>query len=395
MIKKINTVDDDLDLIGIIKILYKEKLKIILITLISFILSFFYLNYLNNIKPNTEYKLVTNFNKAKSESLFHYEQLQEKLIKGNYYTSEDSIEFNTSYLENIKNNSLQKSIASEFNNNKDFLMDLIKNNHDNKTMDNIDVQSLAANFNIIEPSDRDKNFYLQFKWHDINQGQYLFGKALNHAKENVKKKIIINTDLVIEEIKNLQYYHLKELDLKLKSLKSIQQKITNGRIKFLEEQANIAKELGFIKPVEFSEIIKIGETKETNIKKNVSLVQIPKYDNRYYLIGYEALVKEIEVIKNRGTEQIYFSSDEYIKVELEINQIKNNQFINFLNDHLNFLKNDNLNNWSSYSWKTSDLTIFGVKNHDKIIPFGIIFGLFIGIFFVLIVNAFRNHKKVI
>ena len=307
MIKKINTVDDDLDLIGIIKILYKEKLKIIIITLISFILSFFYLNYLNNIKPNTKYKLVTNFNKAKSESLFHYEQLQEKLIKGNYYTSEDSIEFNTSYLENIKNNSLQKSIASEFNNNKDFLMDLIKNNHDNKTMDNIDVQSLAANFNIIEPSDRDKNFYLQFKWHDINQGQYLFGKALNHAKENVKKKIIINTDLVIEEIKNLQYYHLKELDLKLKSLKSIQQKITKGRINFLEEQANIAKELGFIKPVEFSEIIKIGETKETNIKKNVSLVQIPQYDNRYYLIGYEALVKEIEVIKNRGTEQIYFS----------------------------------------------------------------------------------------
>lgn len=324
MNKKLTNSDGDIDLIALLTILFEEKWKIAVIILISILISLpFYFKEKNRVISKS-YDVKTNLSQGKTRSVFNYDQLSLKLEMSN------KLDLNFDQSARYKNmpillqvESLLEAIAQEFNNDRRYLVDLI--NEKISGGQNIDktAYNLAKNFLIQSPTSDDKNFYLKFKWHDLQEGIEIFNQTLLNTKINLKEKIFETTNLINEANKKRLLFRLKELELKLDSIKSLQE----------------------------------GEVNLFNNYKELTSIN-------------------------------------YVKVKLEIDEIKNNQSFRELDDNLKYIENDDPRNWSNYSWKIADVDSpsENKKKHNRIIIFSIILGLLIGLIYVLMENVIRNYK---
>jgi LPS O-antigen subunit length determinant protein (WzzB/FepE family) len=135
----------------------------------------------------------------------------------------------------------------------------------------------------------------------------------------------------------------------------------NDRIKldYLSEQSSIAKELDIS-----DNQVDGANLYQSNLSLNINSNNIT--DTAYYLRGYKAIDKEIELIQNRDYQSLKL-------IEQEINEFKNSD-TNFVD-------------YNVYLIETKSL-----KNTKLILMISIILGLIIGVFYVLISNAFKSQN---
>ena len=391
--------NDDVDIIKLLKIIFNEKWKIIIILFISLISTYFYTQYKKQNHENL-YEVRTlydvgsfNFNFAQPLSQNFNSQFKDSTLKKTKPASQE-------LYDNVSNIDIINEIVRTFNHDKIFLAELIqkklsekKNMHNNVEKMSYD---LAKNFNLIVPNNQNNNYYLSFIWYDVDEGKKLFDEALLGVKEKIKDKYtkkVINYVKVYE--KNISYY-IKELEAKLEIIKASQTELTKGRIRFLQEQSKIAYDLGIIKPQGVSDMMKLNSNQIPYVKKNsndISLLQLPIFDNRYFLIGYEAIINEIEILKNRSNDDLLFLSDSYAQTKLEIEILKKDEYSNYLRDVLNDFQKEDMKKWSNYNWKVHELKIINALDIKKTLIFGAVLGLLTGIFYVLTINFFSHLKK--
>ena len=160
-----------------------------------------------------------------------------------------------------------------------------------------------------------KNYSINFKWHNIDEAKDILQDTINLTLINLQKSIFEELDLIIEK-----KHYSKDLD-------------------YLKTQRWIAKEL------------------------NISDIPYGYTGEPFYLRGYVAIDKEIQVFKN--------NLDKKFKL---------------LKTEINSLKKENI------KWINYDLTKEkSLKNTKLILIISVLLGLIAGIFFVLISNAFQNH----
>ena len=150
---------------------------------------------------------------------------------------------------------------------------------------------------------------------------------------------------------------------------------------YLEEQAAIAKKLGIAKNT--IEVQTFG-----NQNALLSNVQT---DSPFYLRGYEAIDKEIELIELRKDKNAFI--DGLFKLEKKKRAIEQNQTI----DRIKLaLQSDLLGNNNKFSAASinSITTKYKYNNNDnsKMLVMAIVIGLIAGIFYVLISNAFQSQR---
>jgi len=306
MKKKSSLIDDDeISLIELFKIIWNGKIKILLITIFSFLLGYgyYYLlpkNYLFSLEITKENKSFDKINYA-TKRLLHINQ----------------IAFKKYDILNLFNRELQDK--------EEFLISLkktkkFKENNSNLPS-NIQKQELLKYVDLLKVVKKSNVIKLNLEWDNINEGKHILKETLNLTLNNIQKSIY------------------EKLEEKLKFEKKLAKSKDFVQLEYLEEQRWIAKELDIINPT-------------------YGFTGAP-----YYLVGYVAIDKQIEVIKKR----------KYQKFEL----IK--QEINFLKKNSMELDDDILN-----STKVKNLS-------KKIITFviSIFLGLLIGIIFVLISNAIQ------
>ncbi|MDC0978647.1 hypothetical protein OAQ93_01090 [Candidatus Pelagibacter sp.] len=175
---------------------------------------------------------------------------------------------------------------------------------------------------------------IKFRWNNIDEG----------------KKIL--EEMMILMMVNLEKSIFNEVFEILKIEKEMDNENNLSKIEFLLEQSAIAKAIELDKPSSA-----ISTMKDT-----------------YYLHGYIAIDKEIDLIRSRSNKKI-----DYI-----LKKMKN-------------LENNNEINWISYDiFDVSFIKISRLPNNIKqvmIIPITIL-GLIIGIFYILIVNKLSKSMKV-
>ena len=283
--------EDEIDLIGLFKIVWDGKVKILLITIISFLAGFAYnsqipINYLNSltIKPSktTEFLKFNNF---------------QNLLKSNQ-----------------SNHSFLDKFINELADNEEFLA-IVKNT---KTIQEIELLKYDKLLAIVKPKKKGESFKINLKWHNIDEAKNILQDTINLTLINLEKSIYKELDLTIE--KN-NYYP--------------------NRLDYLKTQRQIAKEL------------------------NISDIPYGYTGEPFYLRGYVAIDKEIQVLKN--------SLDKELK---------------FLKTEINSLKKE------SIKWIKYDIDLIeekSLKNTKLILMISISLGLIGGVFFVLISNAFKSH----
>jgi LPS O-antigen subunit length determinant protein (WzzB/FepE family) len=315
--------DDEIDLIALFKIIWKGKIKILLITIISFLIGFGYstqipINYVSSLpikkSHNSEYnKFVSLANSIKSNRGYQINQtnqLNEEILNRFIGELKDYEEFLFILKNNIK----------------------VRENFENLPIEDQEKKlfSYANLLNIIEPKINEigiNNIHLKlnFTWKDPDEAKDILRDTLNLTLNNLEKSIY------------------EELEQSLKLKKEVTFNKDRERINYLQEQSSIAREL--------------------NIKDNEMFKSGP-----YYVRGYQAIDKEIDLIKNRDYKNFKF-------FEQEINSFKKEkiQWINY----------------NIYLIETKSL-----KNTTPILIKSVLLGFILSILYVFFSNIFKSHTVV-
>ena len=337
---KSSTQDDEIDLIALFRIIWDSKIKILFVTLISFLAGFGYNsqmpeNYLNSltIKPykNTEFLKLDNIQKL----------LNSNLSKNISNISNQSNQSNQSY------QSYQLYLdrfINELADYKEFLL-IIKNTKKaqehfsklNNEDQEIELFQYVKLLGINVSKKNENNYTINFIWHDPKEAMKILNDTLNLTLNNLK--IAVNN-----ELENILEFE-KQLKLNTDQI----------RLDYLKEQSSIAKELNIVD----------NQIDNVNLSQSSVSLSINTADIAYYLRGYKAIDKEIELIQNRSYTHLKF-------IEQEINKIKNMEF-NYIDYNIYFMETKSL------------------KDTKFISMISILLGLIVGVFFVLISNAFQSR----
>ena len=310
-----------------LKLFGTVKSKILLITIISFLVGLGYnsqipRNYLNSL----------TINPSDNTEFVKFDNIQ-KLIRSNQID----------LLIQINQSNLTKFV-NELEDYEEFLLSIknTKKIQENILKLNIEDQEkemfrYAKLLEIVKPKKEEEKYTINFTWHDPNEAKKILQDALNLTSKNLKRSIDLELSQRLEyEKKLLLHDELLRLD-------------------YLNEQSAIAKELNIID----------NQIDNVNLSQSSVSLNINTADIAYYLRGYKAIDKEIELIQNRKHQNLKF-------IEQEINDLKNTE-IEFVKYNIYFMKSNLL------------------KNTKLILTISILLGLIVGIFYVLISNAIQSQ----
>jgi LPS O-antigen subunit length determinant protein (WzzB/FepE family) len=345
--------NDEIDLIALFKIIWDGKMKILLITIISFFVGFAHnskipVNYLNSltIKPskNNEFIELNNIQKLLNSSQLNQFNQSNQLNQFNQPN-----QFNQSNQSNQSKQLNQLNLGRFINELLDYeeFLTIIKNTKKvQEHFSNLNIKDqekklfkYAKSLEIVPPKINDENYIIMFEWNDPEEAKKILQDTFDLVSKNLKER----KDSELEQILEFE-----------KKLLINQDKI---RLEYLKEQSAIARELN----------ITDNQIESANLSQSTVSLNVNISDIAYYLRGYKAINKEIELIENR----------EY--------------------QNLKFLRQE-INSFKALSVKFADYNVYLMsskllKDTELSLVMLIIFGLIVGIFYVLISNAFQARKN--
>lgn len=433
MAKNNHKLESQINITDLIIIIWEGKWKIISAIFISILLV-----YINTSGQNKNFIAKTNIKPISTLEESRYISFN-KLIEFNL-SDKENYEISKDLLLNLFLETLEKKTLFENAIRKYNLLDV--NLYANEKEYDEAIANLASSIKINKPKNDDnlelKYNTINFSYHDIDKWKSVLLDVNKYANEKVeqiikkqyeaiflfiaeKKKYILedlskqieneidyfNHDLA--KFEQEQIFKIEDIENKIMNSLSDYSRYTLDRLSFLKEQAAIARELNIAK----NTIEAITYNTEYEILANV------KTDSPFYLRGYEAIEKEIEIIEKR--ENIYpfvdnlfdlektkreLEQDKTIqrrekrlaflsaKIDLErkkkniiqdksLKRAKKNYELIFVTDNVNFL---------SGSIEISGTKITSINNNKILLPSAMLIGLIIGLFYVYVSYLFQSQK---
>ena len=374
MIKATSAYEDEIDLIYLIKAIWRRKLMIISIIIISTLIGFSFV-YKNNQKPpifeissylhpneNSEFVKFININNILLSKKFSEHIITNEIIFQKFINQLLNYETLISALEN--NIYVQKKISK-------FPLD------EQKKM----VSHYAKSFTLQKNKNETIDYTFKFQWHDETEGILILNDFFDLMKSTLEDSVIYSLEDILKVIEITQI----EEDLK--------------RIDYLLEQKEIAQEYQAVKMKEDLERIDYLIEKKEVVKMKEDLERIDyllekkeiTQDFRYKLSIMEEVLNL--TIQNSLTKQVTLPAEPlYLRgfstIEKEINNIKKRKHRDeiFLSKEINSLKNNNDTVWVQYNLLTPKIESLVAFNNKKILIISIILGLIIGIICALFLN---------
>ena len=327
MEKNSTSQDYEIDLIGILKFLWESKIKIFLIVVIFFLIGFGY----NYRIPNT-YTSTLIINPSSEGNFTKLRYFLESTGQLNQIIQpEKKFDFNEIILQKFLKDLMDyEELVVVLKNNMNIKKNISKLDENDQKQELFNYsKSLKVNL----PDAKDKNYSITFKWNDISEAREILRETLNLTLINFEKSMYLE----IETLLNAMKVRKKNDDVE--------------RIIYLTEQSLIAKELN----------LPDNQIDNFNLSQSNVSFSINANDVGYYLRGYRAIDKEIDLIRERKYEK-------FDKLENEINLLKK---INI-------------------EWVDYNIYLINTKSQKKtqlILIISVLFGLIVGIFYALISNV--------
>ena len=352
----------------------------------------------NNLKVRSEpYSIISSENSninmnsnnydndKKQPKINNFPKLKIKGVSSDYFFDKKKITKNKLlklYFEILNERTVFENAIRKYN-----LIDV--NQFSNKEAYNQEILKLVSRIKISQPKTNietnNENLQkneIKFTYNDSEKWK----KALSYVDEQVnqivKKNLQNQFNLLLQFEKKNKEYRIEDMDLKINNLVIDYERKTSDKLEFLQEQSQIARKLGILKNT-----IEV----QTFDNQNILLSNV-KADSPFYLRGYEAIDKEIELIKSRTNQRAFIPElFEYEKIKRMIEQNKDLERAELL-----FLETPIGGNNKFYAASLNvKSTVFNNIDIDKIsvpMPLAAVFGLIIGVFYVLIVSAIESQK---
>ena len=262
------------------------------------------------------------------------------------------------------------------------------------------LTQLAATISILPPVNKygmkrgESRWHWRLRFEFNNQGKWLAALAeiKDTANKNVRNAIKLRFDNLLASARQKREFEIEDLDAQIPILIALHDSETRRKLAHLEEQAAIARELGISKqtgspqPYGYQSF----NSQERN-KRGVNTSEV-ETDTLLYLRGYDALEKEIELIKSRKDKRMFIhglAPLEQKKLVLSKDQIPERAERLFAATPVM-----NLSGFQAASFDVNS-TKFQKKSNRRalILALTVLVGVVIGVVYVLIGNAMRRRRE--
>ena len=401
--------DEEINLFSVLETIWVGKWKIISFIFIFLTVIISYLLY----TPNS-YKLSTSVTGNNDGLYFKYKYLNDILEE---YTSvvvkdikDDFVYENKASALSVNASRVFEMFINEYSDYEEMIAvladnDFVKNNIKdlNDKEKRKKLVHFAKNFIIIKPKKKDGFWTLSFRWHNINEGILLFNSALNITLKNVQKSLSKSISDLAKSIELENKRKIAALEIELQSIRKLNKLVNAKRTMYLSEQSNIAKELG-IEKNKISATANLTMTPQNPQNQNSTELERPTnsfnrslrpfYERQnypFYLRGFKAIDKEIELIKDRSPQDNDLMSESFLNIKEELIFLEFDNRSSELKQALKTLNNDDVSNWVTFNFELAE-----IQNQNKpnlFILISIILGFISGIFYVFISNGFNERKN--
>jgi len=374
MYEKQRSHDDDIDLIQVFKSIWNGKWNIIIITLLITIGGIAY-----NSQTKEKYIVSTAIQNGKGSVFIEFKSINEVLKENDLLLTENNL---NGYL--VNSFSIFEMFVNEFNDHEEMIETLSNNTAIKNLIKDLNTtdkrkrligyaKSFQMSPPIINETNSKMNSTFSFTWENVDEGSRLSEEALELTLLNVKSALVNDIDLLASSIDMKKQRELEKLQTELNIIITQHNLNNERRINFLKEQASIAEEL------------------------EISQNQLPltlRIDNSidfpFYLRGYLALNKEIQIIKNRTIQQNLLSIEGYHEINKKILLLQNDKSSSQLRNFIKAIVNDNPNDWINMNIAFADSK--SETNPRLIIIFSVLFGITIGLIYTFFSNTIRSYN---
>ena len=393
MINNTHKNNDEINIIDLVRVVWEGKWKIISIIIIL-IIFVFYKNQSNTIKyfnasttlrgiPTLEENKYTVFNRQLEEKI--EEKIEQEIEEDNtIYTS--VIDISKLRLLNLFTEILNERKVFEDAIVKYDLLD--KSQYSNEQDYQEDIIKLASTIKVILPISETNTVgggkevayrTIEFKHHDIQKWKAALEFINNEANKTLKKNLQDEFKRKIQIKKNEQKYKIEDLTRRIENIIIDFDRDTSDRILYLEEQSSIAKKLEIA-----NNTIEVQTFGNTN-----TLLSNIKVNSPFYLRGYEAIDKEIDLIKTRKNKLAFIQGLK--DLERERRDFQQDKTLERLEKSFLSTPLADSNSFYGASINVPSTKIIYINRDQSLILTSLI-GLFIGIFYVFIYNAISSKK---
>tara|TARA_Y100000816_G_C26108192_1_gene589866 strand:- start:3642 stop:4808 length:1167 start_codon:yes stop_codon:yes gene_type:complete len=386
MVETSKKYENEIDLFEIIKLLWREKLKIILIIFLAFLVGI----YLNS-RESESFKISVPLQSAKSSNFIN-------LISLNDILSEND----RSLLINSEN--FFKLFERELND-LDSVVDILRTNEFvQRRISDLDEKSVnqaltryARSFKLSKTPKAEMVLGDQiqrkfsFVWPNTDEGVKITEEVIIQSLENVKLAVINNVTQLAQSIDFKIERRLNELDVELSLIKKNELDKIKKRIVYLTEQAEIAKTLGIE-----TNSLNASALSQSESNSGMGNGSSEKFNNNFdtapfYLRGYTAIYKEIELLKSRSEEDLLLMSEGFLNLKAKIQYNKNSLVSSHLLLALKTFENSNPSEFIVYSFAVANFE--SMKKPLITILYSLIIGGIVGIIYVIVSSSFFNSRK--
>ena len=344
MNKNSYTHSDEIDLRQLFKTIWKKKIQIILIVLVTIVINFGYNQYKDSNRIDL-FEILINIKPSKlnlSEKFFH--------INETLYSRSFSKKENKTIITRL--NILEKFIDDIMYHEE--LITILKNNYTIKEkISQLSEKDKAIKLYqytkllTIEKTDNKKDSYnLKFQWHDDDEGIQIVEEILKLTNLNLQKKIFNQNKKILTKERKI---HIENYEQNLK---------------YLTQQNKIAKVLGIEGG---KEMLLINDDKPSS-ESTISI----EFDNKdgYYLRGYKVIEMEMTFLQKND----------------------NAKLVSMTNEMNNFKISDK-ENWVYYNLASAEIKLLNADNGMKY-SLSVILGIIIGLFYTFIVYWSQSQKVI-
>lgn len=365
--------DDEIDLVELFQTLWEGKWKIAAVVALSVLSVFGYqtIQPQPNFEASTEIKPITSVVAemySQSNALGFFEVTPNTLLN--------------LYIEQLDERTLFEEAIRKYQ-----LLDVEKF-EDEQAYEEA-VIALASSIEILPPINIDgtergdvKRFWtIGFEYNDESKWKSVLSFVDSNAHLSVKSILQQRFQTSLSVAKQKQIFELEDLEFHIANALADYDRKTSDRLAYLSEQASIARKLGVAKNTIEAQTFSAQNGMVANVKT----------DTPFYLRGYEAIEKEIELIKSRTKKEAFVSG--LLELEQKQRTLKQDKTLERAESLFTATPIMSTNDFSAVS-VTIEATSFESKTKKMLmLGLAVVIGGFFGAAFVLISGAFKKRRS--
>ena len=250
--------------------------------------------------------------------------------------------------------------------------------------------AFASSINIAPPTDEDsqqigadaKHWTLSFEYNDRDKWLALLKDLSLETTDQVQRLVTTQFFNITETIITKRAFEVEDLKVAINNTFDDYEQEVSSRVAFLKEQAAIARTLG----VADNTIETQSFTTQSGIVTNVT-TEVP-----FYLRGYKAIEKEIELLLSRDDYGPFI--DNLVELERQKRALEQDKTVERAKSLFALSPIGSEQGFSAVSFEAASTTFKTQSNRMRIVILAAFIGGIIGIAYVLVSNAIKNRAMV-